>query len=473
MTGKAKNLLVIISDEHRFDALGKTSSGKIKTPNLDALADQGTRFSRAYTPSPMCVPARAALSTGTYVHQNRCWDSATAYTGQPRSWMHYLREAGYETTSIGKLHFHSGQNDNGFSNEILPMHIVDELGWPVGLLRENPPIFDAAAELARDVGSGESSYTNYDRAITDATVTWLESKKGIDQPFAGFVSFVSPHYPLIAPDEFYALYDPDEMPEALDSVHDHPALEKLISFFNYSDYFDDQRARQARAAYFGLVSFMDHCVGQVLAALDASGHAEDTLIIYTSDHGELLGDHGLWTKMAMYEGSAAVPMIVKGKGIPKGQYRKEPVHLLDIPATALSLAEIEKPHDWPGIDLIESANSTSVSDRVLFSEYHDGGSSTGIFMVVWDDWKYIAYAGHEPQLFNLAEDPDENFDLAQSLKAHHRAAKEEGYLKLLAICNPDEVNKSAFNDQKEKIAELGGIEACLSAKAFNATPTPV
>lgn len=177
--------------------------------------------------------------------------------------------------------------------------------------------------------------------------------------------------------------------------------------------------------------------------------------------------------MAMYEGSAAVPMIVKGKGIPKGQYRKEPVHLLDIPATALNLAEIEKPHDWPGIDLIESANSTSVSDRVLFSEYHDGGSSTGIFMVVWDDWKYIAYAGHEPQLFNLAEDPDENFDLAQSQEAHHRAAKEEGYLKLLAICNPDEVNKSAFNDQKKKIAELGGIEACLSAKAFNATPTPV
>ena len=470
---KAKNLLVIISDEHRFDSLGLFSNGRIKTPHLDALANGGTQFSRAYTPSPMCVPARAALACGTYVHQNRFWDSATAYNGKPRSWMHYLRDAGYETTSIGKLHFHSGQIDNGFSREILPMHIVGERGWPIGLLREDPPKFDAAEELAREVGGGASSYTDYDRAITQATQDWLAKKSEDPTPFAGFISFVSPHYPLIAPDDYLALYDADDMPEAIASIHDHPALNTLRQFFDYEDYFTPERAKEARAAYFALVSFMDHCVGQVMDALRQSGHAEDTLVIYTSDHGELLGDHGFWTKMAMYEGSVAVPMIVNGPGIPQGQNRDDAVHLLDIPATAMALAGLEQPADWPGLNLMTTARSDPDYDRSLFSEYHDGGSDTGYFMVAWGDWKYIAYAGHAPQLFNLAEDPQENYDLSASTEAHHQTARAEGERRLRAICDPDAINAMAFQDQQKRIEDFGGVEACLSAPAFNATPTPI
>ena len=470
---KAKNLLVIISDEHRFDSLGRFSDGRIKTPHLDALANGGTQFSRAYTPSPMCVPARAALACGTYVHQNRFWDSATAYNGKPQSWMHHLRDAGYETTSIGKLHFYSGQIDNGFSREILPMHIVGERGWPIGLLREDPPKFDAAEELAREVGGGVSSYTDYDRAITQATQDWLAEKSDDPTPFAGFISFVSPHYPLIAPDDYLALYDADDMPEAIASIHDHPALNTLRKFFDYEDYFTPERAKEARAAYFALVSFMDYCVGQVMDALRQSGHAEDTLVIYTSDHGELLGDHGFWTKMAMYEGSVAVPMIVNGPGIPQGQNRDDAVHLLDIPATAMALAGLEQPADWPGVDLTKTAQSDADHDRTLFSEYHDGGSDTGYFMVVWGDWKYIAYAGHAPQLFNLAEDPQENHDLSASTKAHHQAARAEGERRLRAICDPDAINAMAFQDQQKRIEDFGGVEACLSAPAFNATPTPI
>ena len=470
---KAKNILVIISDEHRFDSLGLLSDGKVKTPNLDALAKGGTQFSRAYTPSPMCVPARAALACGTYVHQNRFWDSATAYNGTPKSWMHYLRDAGYETTSIGKLHFHSGRLDNGFSREILPMHIVGERGWPIGLLREEPPKFDAAEELAREVGGGASSYTDYDRAITESAIDWLSEKTHDDAPFAGFISFVSPHYPLIAPDEYLAQYDPQDMPEAIASIHDHPALNTLRQFYDYEDYFTPERAREARAAYYALVSFMDHCVGQVITALEQSGHREDTLIIYTSDHGELLGDHGFWTKMAMYEGSVAVPMIVNGPGIPQGVYRQDGVHLLDIPATAMEVAGLEKPADWPGVNLITSAENAPDHDRSLFSEYHDGGADTGFFMVAWDHWKYIAYAGLAPQLFNLAEDPQENNDLAASSDPRHQAALQEGAKRLTAICDPDAINALAFQDQKKKIEDFGGVDACLNAPAFNATPTPI
>ena len=482
---QAKNLLVIISDEHRFDSLGCLSGGAIKTPHLDALAKGGVQFSRAYTPSPMCVPARAALATGTYVHQNRFWDSATAYNGQPKSWMHHLRDHGYETTSIGKLHFHSGQIDNGFSREILPMHIVGERGWPIGLLREDPPKFDAAEELARDVGGGVSSYTDYDRAITQAAQDWLAEKTGSDAPFAGFISFVSPHYPLIAPEDYLALYPLDDMPEAIPSRSDHPALKTLREFFDYEDYFTPERAREARAAYFALVSFMDDCVGKVMTALAQSGHADNTLVIYTSDHGELLGDHGFWTKMAMYEGSVAVPMIINGPGItpetapdaahntPHGQIRQDAVHVLDIPATALALAGVDQPEDWPGVDLVKTAQNPPDHNRTLFSEYHDGGADTGFFMVAWGDWKYIAYAGYDPQLFNLADDPQENHDLAASTDPKHQSARQEGEKRLRAICDPDAVNALAFQDQKKRIEDFGGVNACLNAPAFNATPTPI
>ena len=166
-----KNLLVIISDEHRRDAMGCMGHPLVKTPNLDALAARGALFENAYTPSPMCVPTRAAIACGDHVHKLGHWDSATPYDGKIRSWMRQLRDGGVDVTSIGKLHFRSSDDDNGFSREILPMHVVGGVGWAVGLLRENPPSYDSAAELASDVGVGTSTYTDYDLEITAAAET--------------------------------------------------------------------------------------------------------------------------------------------------------------------------------------------------------------------------------------------------------------------------------------------------------------
>jgi len=161
----ASNLLVIISDEHRKDAMGCVGHPHVKTPNLDQLAANGTLFSNAYTPSPMCVPTRAALACGDYVHKTGYWDSATPYDGTVRSWMAQLRDQNVETVSIGKLHFKSSSHDHGFSQEILPMHVVNGVGWAVALLRENLPAYPQACELADDVGVGSSTYTDYDFTI--------------------------------------------------------------------------------------------------------------------------------------------------------------------------------------------------------------------------------------------------------------------------------------------------------------------
>ena len=480
-TSSRSNLLIIISDEHRKDAMGCAGHPIVKTPNLDALAKRGCLFSNAYTPSPMCVPTRASLACGDHVHRIRHWDSATPYDGKIRSWMRHLRDGGVDVVSIGKLHFRSGKDDNGFSEELLPMHVVGGVGWPVGLLRETLPDYDSAAELAADVGVGSSTYTDYDRDITAATEAWLNGKSDADKPWAAFVSLVSPHYPLTCPEEFYAMYDPAEidLPVGYEDRFrpEHSELKNLSGFFDYDRYFDEQKMREAKVAYYGLTSFMDDCVGRILAALEESGQAENTVVVYVSDHGDMMGDQGFWTKQVMYEQSAGVPMIIAGPGVPEGRRVTTGASLVDLAATAVEVTgvpEDEISRALPGQSLRTLAGQKDDPDRTILSEYHDGGSTTGTFMVRWGRWKYVYYVGHNPQLFDLEADPDELVNLAVSRPNHPEtvAALTEGERRLRDICDPEAVNEMCFADQRARIAELGGEDACLNAYVFNHTPTP-
>ncbi len=473
--------MILISDEHRKDAMGCVGHPIVRTPNLDALAARGTIFENAYTPSPMCVPARAALACGDYVHKTGFWDSATPYDGTVKSWMRQLRDAGVDVTSIGKLHFRSADDDTGFSEEILPMHVVGGVGWAMGLLRKDPPEYDAAAELAGNVGVGQSSYTAYDLAITAAAEAWLQGKTDARQPWAAFVSLVSPHYPLTAPQEFFDMYDPAEMdlpvgyaPEARPV---HPELRNVAGFFKYDQYFDDAKIRQAKAAYYGLTTFMDACVGRILKALNDSGQADDTVVVYVSDHGDMMGDLGFWTKQVMYDASAGVPMITAGPGVPEGRRVRTGTSLLDLSATAcdvLGIVDENVEPARPGRSLRDIAQNEDDPDRTVFSEYHDGGSTTGTFMVRWQQWKYVHYVGYPPQLFNMAADPKELHDLAANAgnAPEISDALEEGERRLRAICDPEAVNERCFAEQKQRIEQLGGEAACRNAYVFNHTPTP-
>ena len=465
----APNLLIICSDEHRRDAMGCMGHAHVKTPHLDALAARGTLFTNAYAPSPMCVPTRAALACGDHVHRIRYWDSATPYDGARISWMHRLRAAGLDVTSIGKLHFRSGADDNGFSREVLPMHVVGGVGWPIGLLRENAPAFEGTVELAGDVGAGPSSYTDYDLAITDAAETFLAAPP--TAPWCASVSLVSPHYPLTAPEAWFDLYDPAKMPLPVGhgAQPGHSELKNIAAFWDYGRHFNAERLRAAKAAYFALTSFMDDCVGRVLRALDASGQGDNTVVIYVSDHGDMLGDHGFWTKQVMYEASAGVPMIIAGPGVPGGQRRATAASLIDIASTAADVMGVAMP-GLPGASLRALATAPDDPGRTGFSEYHDGGSTTGTFMIRWQDWKYVHYVGHAPQLFDLATDPDELHDRAGDPAS--AAALAEGARRLHAICDPEAVNAQCFSDQRARIEALGGYEACRDAYVFNHTPTP-
>lgn len=472
------NLLILMSDEHSRQHLGCYGNPVVRTPHLDALAARGTTFVNAYANSPICVPTRASIATGRYVHQLGCWDSAQPYRGQVPSWGHRLIRDGRRAVSVGKLHYRSDTDSNGFDEEIVPMHILKGVGWPKALLRDPLPSYPEAAGYAAEIGRGESDYTAYDRRVCRCACDWLKgaAPRSTAAPWVLFVSFVAPHYPLVAPAEFYDLYSPDDIPPPrqpdLAAADLHPAVAAVRGFFNYADHFTPETARIARTAYYGLCSFLDHHIGQVLGALEESGQAGNTRVIYLSDHGDCLGNRGMWAKSVMYEESAGVPLIMAGPDVPPNHRVATPVSHVDCYPTVIQgagLPAAASEADLPGRSLLELAVEPA-HDRAVFSEYHDGGSITGSFMIRQDRWKYIHHPGYRPELYDLRDDPHETHDRGRDpeLEAVRRACDRT----LRAICDPEQVNAAAFAAQRRRLAELGGEQAALALETFDYTPLP-
>ncbi len=482
----AKNLLFIMSDEHTRKALGCYGSEIVRTPNLDRLAAKGTRFKAAYSNSPLCVPSRASMATGRYVHDIRCWDNGHPWDGTQPGWGHRLRQSGHPSTSIGKLHFRSSEDNNGFDEEIWPMHVRFGVGDLIGLLRKNRTTYPSSRSAAKEgevvingpammaeaAGAGETNHSDYDLRITEAACEWLldAQKHGDGKPWLLYVSFVSPHFPLIAPKEFYDLYPHDRVPMPIqygpDERPSHPTVVANRDIWNYDDYFDEAKVRRARAGYYGLCSFLDYNVGRILAALEKSGEADDTRIIYTSDHGDHLGDRGIWSCSTLYEESVGIPLIMAGPDLPAGKAVEDVVSLVDLYPTILDALGEEAPTEEaerPGTSLFRIAGGEA-PDRTVLSEYHAGGSITGSFMIRNGRWKYLHHVGYAPQLFDLESDPLELDDLGED--PAHTEIRSDCEKLLRQVVDPDAANAQAFADQEAKIDAHGGVEAVISRGHF-------
>lgn len=468
---KPQNMLVIMSDEHSIKHLGCYGSKVAHTPNLNALAARGTLFESAYCSSPICVPARAAFATGKYNFQVGYWDNADPYEGAVPSWHHVLRERGHRTVSIGKLHFRSGDDDNGFSEEQLAMHVIEGKGDLMGLVRDTLPVRYGARKMAEMAGPGESIYTRYDRDIAASTQIWLQeqAKKNLDKPWVLFVSFVAPHFPLTAPSEyFYRYYNDDALPwpKLYEEAQrpQHPYLKEYAEACCYDKHFDTKdKVRRALAGYFGLCTFLDEQVGKVLAALKSAGLADSTRILYTSDHGDNQGSRGLWGKSTMYEEAAAVPMIIAGEGIKQGQRISDTVSHVDVYPTIVDCVGEFDQHtvtkDHLGVSLLRMAEGARPK-RTVISEYHAMGSTTGIFMVRHGRYKYVHYVDYPDQLFDLEADPEELSDLGQDpAYSNVRAA---AYEQLCGMLDPREVDTRAKKRQAELLEVSGGREAAIA-----------
>lgn len=468
-----RNVLVLMSDEHSNKVLGCYDHPSARTPNLDRLASGGTRFASAYTNCPICIPARASFATGRYTFETGCWDNAFPYAGSPPSWSHALREKHVPSYSIGKLHYRNATDDTGFTEQILPMHVLDGIGDLLGAVRDPLPVRHKSRAVATDIGPGESRYTEYDRKITAAACDWL-THHAAQGPWVLFVGWVAPHFPLIAPQEFYDLYPtagiglpkackPDQWPR-------HPWIDAMRDCFITDRFFTDETRRVAIACYYGLVSFLDHNVGRVLAALESSGTRSETLVIYTSDHGDNMGARGLWGKSTMYEESVAIPLILAGRGIPSGKISQTPVSLVDAYPTLLHAFGQDSTPGVRGQSLLDVAGAPSHPERMVFAEYHAAGAATGAFMLRRGCYKYVHYVDMPPQLFDLAADPEELHDIAGDPA---QAARLERFSsELQAICDPRGVDRRAKAEQAALIERHGGREKIIAKGGFGATPPP-
>ena len=476
------NLLFFMSDNHNRDVAGCYGHPLVKTPNIDRIAAAGVRFDNAYCASPLCCPSRAAVATGRFPHQTGYWDNALAYDGKIASWMHRLRDAGYDVVSVGKLHFRSGEDDNGFSEEILPMHILDGKGSVQTFLRaydgERACTTGKRWELYfKRSGVGSTHYQEYDQDITRNAIAWLErNAKKSGRPWALFVSYISPHPPFTVPKRLYDLYPLDQMPLpprfSPDERATHPAAEHHRRIMGTHEMTDENALRHVAASYFGLVTHVDEQIGQVMQGATALGALNNTRIVYTSDHGELFGAHGLLGKAIMYEGAIAVPLLMAGPDIPKGQTAGQLTSHVDLFPTLLESCGVplaESDADLRGKSLWPALRGQQET-RSCFAEFHANFSKSGAFMLRDGPMKFIYHVGMPAQLFNIAHDPEEANDLVADGTGVADAKTLEAKLRL--ICDPEETDARAKADQRAKAQYYGGPAKLADAETIIFTPPP-
>jgi choline-sulfatase len=377
------------------------------------------------------------------------------------------------------LHYRDSHAPTGFDHQLNPMHLAGGIGQVWGSVRDPLPRRRNAHLLVSWSGGGESDYTRYDRRSTELACEWL-GERGRDpaRPWVLYVGLVAPHHPWIAPDAFFGLYDPASLPRAAmhpaDGYERHPWVEAYAQMLVGLDSANSDEERQrCTAAYYGLVSYMDDNVGRILNALEDAGVRDDTLVIYTTDHGDMVGKRGLWGKSVLYDESAGIPLIVAGPGVPRANTSGTPVTLVDGHPTILQAAKVaplgdERPR--PGRSWINTANAPDDMERIAFAEYHAMGASSAAFLVRRGRFKLHHYVGFQPELFDLDADPDEMTNLATDPRFASVLTDLE--TALCTIVDPEQVDRQAKADQAALVERFGGPDKAAELGTIAETPVP-
>ncbi len=452
------NIVFLFSDEHAGSVMGNSGHPVVRTPHLDRLAEQSYAFDNAYCNSPICTPSRLSLLTGRFPHQIGAWDLGAIADRQYQTWGDYLTEAGYETVLCGRTHFNGTDRMLGFSDRLLDdlPRWCNATGRPP---RRTPDERRGSNSHVAECGPGDHEHTKYDKNVANLAVDFLREKAASpdDKPFLLYCGFMHPHFPLIAPPEFFSRYDPDtlELPttwnEPLESQH--PIIQHHRWAWRNDIPPPEAVVRCALASYYALVSSLDAQVGRILQAIDTTPLRENTLVIYTSDHGEMAGHHGIWQKQCFYEPAVKVPLMLR---LPSGETGRvaENVSLVDVLPTLLEVAGLEIPSDLPGDSLLGIArHQANEATRAVFSEYHHMGMLNAGFMLKRGNYKLCHYVGSEPQLFNVDIDPLENDDLAS--KPEYAAKRNEMETALRAVLDPEREDARAKENQRVRRAKMG------------------
>ncbi len=412
------NIIYILSDQHNPLVMGCAGDPYVRTPNIDALQKRSVSLDNCYCASPLCVPSRSAMLSGLLPCHNGVHNNMQCLPSDKATFVTALTVNGYETVLSGRMHFVENDQRHGFEKrfvgDITPCYIGGDNETEVyGAFRRSSGQNTTSIKKS---GAGHSAVLDFDKDVADAACEYLKTRTD-DRPLFLTVGFYGPHCPYIAPKELY-----DDYYQRLPELHDvaeemrriHPAMRQWYENRGLS-VVTPEDVRRIRAAYYAMVEYMDGLTGQVLNAVEETLGLENTVILYGSDHGDNIGEHGLFWKTNFYEGAARVPMMFSWKGqFAEGARITEPTSLLDVAPTLLHLTQTPPLPACDGQDLSEVLRSGMhpPAGRAVVSLCSDIKGDNPSAMVRRGPYKLICHAGYEQrQLFDLEHDPNETNDL--------------------------------------------------------------
>jgi choline-sulfatase len=429
---KAPNILFIMADELAPQVLPLYGHPVVKAPHLDALGRDGVVFDTAYTNSPLCAPARASLLTGLLIPRIGTWDNGSELRSELPTIAHYLRAQGYRTALSGKMHFIGADQLHGYEQRLTTDIYPADFSWISNWNRPAKAPNNVAGLSMRPVLEAGPCVRNmqidYDEEVHGAARQWLFDHARLGpqaKPFFLTVSYTQPHPPFVAQQEHWDRYADSQidMPRVPTLPPERLDPQALALYYNHRRHvmpITDKDVIAARRAYYGMVSWIDDCVGDLMALLRATGMDRDTLVVFTSDHGEMLGERGMWLKMCMYEWSVRVPLIMSWPGRLAPRRVGANVSLVDllptfmdygVPLQRKAVEPVDRLDGRSLRTLIENGNDPAWSDTVI-SDYASGPVPSPLRMVKRGHWKYVHIATCAPMLFDLESDPDELNDRA-------------------------------------------------------------
>jgi arylsulfatase A-like enzyme len=427
------NVLVIMCDHLRYDAIAAQGNPYVRTPHLDRLAGRSVRFERCYTQAPVCGPARHSLATGKYPYEHGVVNNDVLPLPGMFTVAHALQTQGYRRIQIGPMHWNGeGVIDDGYESRLCPEFdsgMLNEkekqrMNWEMQYKKST-----CGATLRND-----NQFWGYQ--VAQEAVNQLEQVRSRGEKFMQWVSFNEPHPPFFPPKPYYERVDQYHLPLPIELPADAPAPHSRISEKKQAwKLFTDYEKRRMKAAFYGLVELADSFVGMVLEAADRLDLWKDTMIVFTSDHGEQMGDHGLYTKFVHRESSVRVPLLVYFPGCEAGS-REQLAEHVDLFPTICEATGAPTPPDvrgkslWP---LLRGRTEGELRDHVFSLIDND-------LMIRTREWKLNLYDGSPGELYNMKDDPDELINLIADPE-HEEAMKQ--LLDLLQRAHPGAVEKSA------------------------------
>ncbi len=423
MRASQPNFLIVMADQLAARALPVYSHAIVKAPHIMALGESGVVFDAAYCPSPLCAPSRAALLAGQLPSRIGVFDNAAEFPAAVPTFLHHLRLAGYRTCLAGKMHFVGPDQLHGFEERITTDIYPADFDWTPDWSRpeHRPSWYHSMLSVVQAGPCVRSNSIDYDEEVAFTATRWLYDLAREPAPFCLVVSFTQPHDPYTISDARWARYEGIEidLPSVpaipFDRLDAHSRrLHQMSAVGAYRQ--SEERIRGARRAYYGMISYVDDRIGEILAALRAGGLEGDTIVVLTSDHGDFLGERGLWYKMSFLEPSARVPLIVHAPERFAARRVATPVSLLDLFPTVLELAqggalpELAQPSD--GVSLRPALEGGTLTPQVVVGEYLAEGAIAPCFMRREGRFKFIHSAPDPDQLYDLEADPHELDNLA-------------------------------------------------------------